>query len=128
MSVRTLPPPSNGGAESLLETSEKRSVLHHLFDTKQLAQLSGWQPFREGVEMLPVYSSEECDGPGCQAALLRYAPGARIPPHHHEGFEHILVLDGSQQDERGTYGRGTCLISHPGSNRRLKRTIDNDRK
>jgi anti-sigma factor ChrR (cupin superfamily) len=41
---------------------------------------------------------------------LRYAPGASIPHHAHTGYEHIVVLHGSQRDERGTYESGTCLI------------------
>ena len=36
-------------------------------------------------------------------ALLRYAPGGKVPRHRHEGVEHIYVLSGAQRDERGVY-------------------------
>jgi anti-sigma factor ChrR (cupin superfamily) len=66
-----------------------------------------WQPFRDGVQIARLYSVGT-DGPS--AALLRYAPGASVPSHRHLGLEHILVLAGSQEDEAGTYMRGTLLI------------------
>jgi anti-sigma factor ChrR (cupin superfamily) len=47
--------------------------------------------------------------------LLRYAPNAAVPRHIHHGFEHILVLSGSQRDDHGTYTAGTMLVSTPGS-------------
>ena len=49
------------------------------------------------------------------AALLRYAPGARLEPHAHVAYEHIVVLAGSQRDERGEYTQGTCVISGEGT-------------
>jgi anti-sigma factor ChrR (cupin superfamily) len=75
-----------------------------------------WQPFRPGVHMARLYS-DGAHGPS--AALLRYEPGASVPPHLHRGFEHILVLEGSQEDERGRYGRGTLLIHGPGTGHRV---------
>jgi len=71
-----------------------------------------WQPFRPGVEMARLYGGA-ADAPS--AALLRYEPGAKVPRHVHHGYEHILVLSGSQRDERGVYQAGTLLISEPGS-------------
>lgn len=71
-----------------------------------------WKPFREGIELHLLYGQM---GVGRAAALLRYAPGASLPPHRHLGFEHILVLEGAQQDERGRYGKGTLLVNPPGS-------------
>jgi anti-sigma factor ChrR (cupin superfamily) len=52
---------------------------------------------------------------GPTAALLRYAPGARVPAHLHRGNEHILVLRGSQRDEQGTYEAGTLLAHGVGT-------------
>jgi anti-sigma factor ChrR (cupin superfamily) len=76
----------------------------------------GWRdlpfaPFRPGVEIHRLYG----DGSGPSAALLRYAPGGSVPPHEHEGFEHVLVLAGSQEDERGRYPAGTLAVNPPGS-------------
>jgi anti-sigma factor ChrR (cupin superfamily) len=76
----------------------------------------GWRDlpfvrFRPGVEIHRLYG----DGTGACAAILRYAPGGAVPLHEHEGFEHVLVLDGSQEDERGRYPAGTLAVNPPGS-------------
>ena len=71
-----------------------------------------WQPFRTGIEIHPLYGEL---GVGRAAALLRYAPGASLPIHRHSGFEQILVLQGSQVDERGRYGKGMLVVNSPGS-------------
>lgn len=76
----------------------------------------GWrdlafEPFRPGVRIHRLYG--EGDGPA--AALLAYAPDAAVPLHEHQGFEHVLVLEGEQEDEHGRYPAGTLLVSPPGS-------------
>lgn len=71
-----------------------------------------WQPFRPGVDMVRLYPSEP---DGAAAALLRYQPGASVPYHRHTGFEHVLVLSGSQTDDNGTYGEGTLVVNPPGT-------------
>lgn len=74
----------------------------------------GWsrlafQPFRAGVEIFPIRDGNPA------VALLRYAPGAQIPAHSHTGLETVYVLDGSQSDERGTYGTGALVLNPEGS-------------
>jgi anti-sigma factor ChrR (cupin superfamily) len=69
-------------------------------------------PFQPGIESLWIYGK---DSAGPAAALLRYAPGATVPEHRHEGYEHILVLDGAQEDERGRYPAGTLVVNEPGT-------------
>ena len=74
----------------------------------------GWrrmtfEPFREGVDICWIRQGE----PG--VALLRYAPGARIPRHLHTGLETIFVLYGSQSDESGTYVAGSVVLNPEGS-------------
>ena len=72
----------------------------------------GWRdlpfvPIRAGIEIHRIYG----DGiAGPAAAVLRYRPGAGVPWHEHEGFEHVVVLEGSQEDERGSYPAGTLAI------------------
>lgn len=74
----------------------------------------GWRgldfaPFRPGIEIAWL-----CPGsPGI--AVLRYAPGASVPLHLHPDVEMILVLDGAQSDEAGTYSAGDIVINPPGS-------------
>jgi anti-sigma factor ChrR (cupin superfamily) len=70
-----------------------------------------FEPFRSGIEIHRLYTIP--DGPA--AALLRYAPGGMAPLHEHTGYEHVLVLDGSQSDDHGTYGTGALLVNPPGS-------------
>ena len=77
----------------------------------QLAEHPGFRPFRPGIEILPLYSEPN----GSAAAILRYQPGATVPLHRHEGYEHVLVLAGEQRDELGSYPAGTLRISPPGS-------------
>jgi anti-sigma factor ChrR (cupin superfamily) len=74
----------------------------------------GWkdltfQPFRPGIEIAWLKEGE----PGL--AVLRYAPGATVPLHRHPDTEMVLVLDGAQSDERGTYRVGDMVLNHPGS-------------
>lgn len=92
--------------------ANSRILLRDLFGPAQDFAGYAWEPFREGVEIARIYG-DGTSGPA--AALLRYAPGAQVPPHGHTGFEHILVLQGSQRDERGTYGPGSCLIHGEGT-------------
>jgi anti-sigma factor ChrR (cupin superfamily) len=74
--------------------------------------LIDWQLLRPGVEFHALYGEP---GQGPAVALLRYAPGARVPSHRHGGTEHILVLAGSQRDKNGVYPAGTLLVSPSGS-------------
>ena len=68
-----------------------------------------WQPFRPGVEIYRLYGNSI----GPSAALLRYQPGAWVPHHTHTGYEHIVVLSGSQRDQHQTYGAGSLVINAP---------------
>jgi anti-sigma factor ChrR (cupin superfamily) len=70
-----------------------------------------FEPFRPGIEIHHLYMVPG----GAAAALLRYAPGGTAPLHEHPGFEHVLVLEGSQSDEHGLYEAGTLLVNPPGS-------------
>ncbi|HMI91082.1 MAG TPA: cupin domain-containing protein [Polyangiales bacterium] len=90
--------------------ASSRVVLRDLFGAEQDFSAFVWQPFRDGVEIARIYG----DGlAGPSAALLRYAPGAQLPPHRHVDYEQIIVLSGSQRDEHGSYRAGTCLIHGP---------------
>ncbi|MDX3906830.1 MAG: cupin domain-containing protein [Pigmentiphaga sp.] len=71
-----------------------------------------WGVLRPGVGVAWIY--RDPDG-GPSAAYLRYEPGASVPLHHHPGLEHILVLEGEQQDERGVYPAGTLVVNPPGT-------------
>jgi len=87
-------------------------VLSDVFSLAAEPDRLEWHPFRPGIEIHRLYQT---DAGGPAAALLRYAPGATVPAHDHSGYEHIIVLSGSQQDERGVYPTGTVVINPPGS-------------
>jgi anti-sigma factor ChrR (cupin superfamily) len=75
----------------------------------------GWKPLREGIDMVILHQSPG----GSTAALLRYQPGAEVPRHEHTGHEHILVLEGSQEDDLGHYPAGSFVVNPPGSRHRV---------
>ncbi|NET49277.1 MAG: transcription negative regulator ChrR [Merismopedia sp. SIO2A8] len=87
-------------------------VLPDIFTLAQNPDQLPWQSFRPGVEIYRLYGDGQ-QGPA--AALLRYQPGAKVPHHTHRGYEHIMVLSGSQSDRHGTYTTGTVVINAPDS-------------
>jgi len=73
---------------------------------------SGWgaltfEPFREGIEIARLFGNAD---QGASGAVLKYRPGASAPRHRHPGFETIIVLDGAQSDEAGTYVKGDVVV------------------
>jgi anti-sigma factor ChrR (cupin superfamily) len=78
----------------------------------ELRTTDDWQPFRPGVTAHWLY---EEGGNGPAAVLLRYEPGARVALHEHLGYEHMLVLEGDQYDEDGSYPAGSFVIHPPGT-------------
>jgi len=68
-----------------------------------------FEPFRDGVEIHHIRKGAPA------LAILRYAPGATVPRHLHTGLETILVLDGTQCDEQGSYPPGTLVVNPEGS-------------
>ena len=89
----------------------KPIILKDLFNIARRQEELPWQPFADGVEVYWIY--REPDGPA--AALLKYRPGSAIPSHDHHGFEHILVLSGSQSDENGLLETGSLMVHIAGT-------------
>ena len=86
--------------------------LQNLFEIVQNQDNYAWEYFRDGVDIHRLYG----DGiTGPTAALLRFRETTPIPPHVHEGYEHILVLSGSQQDSHGEIEAGTLRVLAPGT-------------
>lgn len=73
---------------------------------------SGWRQLRQGVDLRILFQDADTD---YSVGLIRYEPGASIPLHLHVGDEHIYVLSGSQQDERGLYLPGSYIYNPKGS-------------
>ncbi len=57
-----------------------------------------------GLEVLPL-----SEFMGEHTALVRWQPGTQFQPHRHFGGEEIFVLEGTFQDEYGTYPQGAWL-------------------
>jgi ChrR Cupin-like domain len=89
-----------------------RIELKDLFKIAEIAGAIRWEPFRDGVEIYRLYG-DGVSGP--TAALLRYPAEGIVPLHEHIGYEHILVLSGSQRDQNGTANAGTLTINAPGT-------------
>ena len=73
----------------------------------------GWrslafEPFRQGVEIHWLERNASDIDPSL--ALLRYAPGASVPRHRHLGLETVVVLEGSQSDDNGNYGKDSVVL------------------
>ncbi|SLN67824.1 ChrR Cupin-like domain protein [Roseovarius litorisediminis] len=59
-----------------------------------------------GLSVLPLHSAVNEN-----VALVRWAPGTRFNAHQHWGGEEIFVLEGTFQDEHGSYPAGTWIRS-----------------
>ena len=94
-----------------------RRVLCGLFDSFNPEEHGVFKALAPGVQALTLYGDTGGGPSGSQpaAALLPYAAGASVAAHLHPGYEHILILEGSQRDHLGRYARGTLVISPPGS-------------
>ena len=65
-----------------------------------------------GLERLPMFESEAT---GEKVYLARFAPEAINAGDFHAGGEEVLVLEGTLEDEHGTYPTGTWLRQPDGS-------------
>ncbi len=84
----------------------------NLFQLLEKEDAIPWKPFKEGVEIHRLYG----DGiAGPTAALIRFQPGGKVPLHEHQGYEHIVILSGTQRDNLGCSKAGALLISPPGA-------------
>ena len=89
----------------LIELKDLFNIVNHLEEIP-------WKSFRDGVDIHRLYG----DGlTGPTAALIRFQEAGKIPIHFHEGYEHILVLAGSQRDQNGTISAGTLRVHPPGT-------------
>jgi anti-sigma factor ChrR (cupin superfamily) len=87
-------------------------IIPDLFAVLRDADKLPWQPFREGIAIHWLYETGD-HGPA--AALIRFEPGAEVTLHEHPGFEHIIVLSGSQTDQNAHLKCGALMIHPPGT-------------
>ena len=91
---------------------ESPFIIKDIFNIVAHQHELSWQHFRKNVDIHWIYKDGE-EGPA--AALMRFQPGGEVSLHHHVGFEHIIVLSGSQNDEDGHLEAGSLMIHQPGT-------------
>lgn len=89
-----------------------RTVVKGLFEFASHQNEIEWSPFSDGVDIHRLYG-DGISGP--TAALLRFRKAGMVPVHEHQGYEHIIVLEGSQKDHNGVSERGMLVVSPPGT-------------
>lgn len=90
----------------------QRPELHNLHRIAEWQDEISWEPFGEGVEIHRLYG----DGvSGSTSALIRFLKAGKVNLHEHAGYEHILVLAGSQTDQNGVSNAGSLVINPPGT-------------
>lgn len=94
----------------------QHKILSGLFNIDEIQDQFEWEYFREGIEIHRIYNEKS---QGASAALLRYTTGAEAPLHLHVGYEHILILSGSQTDGENVFSKGMLVVSAPGSQHRI---------
>jgi anti-sigma factor ChrR (cupin superfamily) len=89
-----------------------RTELNNLHRIAEWQDEIAWEPFGDGVEIHRLYG----DGiSGSTSALIRFLKAGKVSLHEHPGYEHILVLAGSQTDQNGVSHAGSLVINPPGS-------------
>jgi anti-sigma factor ChrR (cupin superfamily) len=72
-----------------------------------------WEPSRfPGIETKTLFIDKQS---GSVTALIRMAPGARLPDHEHPLTEQSFVLDGTLADDDGECGAGDFVWRPSGS-------------
>jgi putative transcriptional regulator len=86
-----------------------------------LGKLRWWKLLLGGARMAPL-----CDDPATGAKLMigQMPPGLRFP-RHLQGYEHVVVLAGGYDDERGEFVAGDYGVYEPGSEHGPE-TLDGD--
>jgi anti-sigma factor ChrR (cupin superfamily) len=94
----------------MVEDATPVFTLENLFRISEWQHTLPWTSLRDGIDVYRLYG-DGTSGPA--TALLRFHPGARVPLHEHTGYEHILVLAGSQTDENRRAAAGTLTVNPP---------------
>lgn len=63
---------------------------------------------REGIERKSLAVDA---GRGIQADLIRIAPNFTDPPHLHDDFEWVYILEGGFTDQKGEHVAGDFLVN-----------------
>jgi quercetin dioxygenase-like cupin family protein len=97
---------------ALLPEPYQRIELHDLFNIAVRQHEIPWERFNDSVDIHRLYGDGKI---GPSAALIRFRKAGQVPVHYHSGYEHILVLHGTQRDQNGPAEAGTLMINSPGN-------------
>jgi putative transcriptional regulator len=78
----------------------------------EIGPLRWWKLFLGGARMTELAVDPVS---GAKLMIGQMPPGLRFPRHLHEGFEHVVVLSGGYDDERGQFVAGDYAVYEPGS-------------
>jgi anti-sigma factor ChrR (cupin superfamily) len=87
----------NGGVEPA--TAVGNTPPSQVFTLSELP----WVEARSGVRMKQIWEDKATER---RCLLVRFEPGATLPPHRHVGDELIFVIEGANADEAGVVATG----------------------
>ncbi len=70
--------------------------------------MSGFEPLRDGIQIKRLARD---DARKIQFDMLKIAPGLNDPPHWHDDWEWVYILEGDLRDEKGVHTKGDFLIN-----------------
>lgn len=70
--------------------------------------MTEWKRLREGIRIKNLAKDPER---GVQIDIIKLNPGLVDPPHWHNGFEWVYILEGSMEDDKGLYKKGDFLLN-----------------
>ena len=67
-----------------------------------------WEQLRDGIQRKALARDEPRN---LQFDILKIEPGFADPPHWHDDWEWVYILEGSLEDEKGIHRKGDFLIN-----------------
>ncbi len=80
-----------------------------------------WKPLAPDISVKQLFVDEKT---GVTTALYRFAPGAVLGPHRHNGHEQCYVLEGDFYTGGQALGAGDFQCARPGSVHQPSRTVN----
>jgi anti-sigma factor ChrR (cupin superfamily) len=70
--------------------------------------MSEWEELRNGIQIKHLAKDEDRN---IQMDILKIAPGLNDPPHWHDDWEWVYILEGDLMDDKGVHKAGDFLIN-----------------
>lgn len=67
-----------------------------------------WEQLRKGIKLRHLARD---DKRGIQIDIMNIKPGLRDPPHWHDDWEWVYILEGSLEDEKGIHRKGDFVLN-----------------